>query len=58
MIRTRIALAAAVASLALAAPAAALAADSAAGAATTNFAAAAPLGEKPVVATTDDMIWQ
>ncbi|MFG2235829.1 hypothetical protein ACGFNX_38525 [Streptomyces sp. NPDC048723] len=58
MIRTRIALAAAVASLALVTPVAALATDSAVGAATTNLTAAATLGEKPVVTATDDMIWQ
>ncbi|MEU9036371.1 hypothetical protein AB0D45_15910 [Streptomyces sp. NPDC048352] len=58
MIRTRVALAAAVASLALAVPAAALAADCAAGAAITHFTAAASPAGKPVVAATDDMIWQ
>ncbi|MEX0173131.1 hypothetical protein [Streptomyces sp. LMG1-1-1.1] len=65
MIRTRVALAAAVAALALAAPVPALATHSATGAAAANITAAdvnviattAP-GEDPFVVTTDDMIWQ
>ncbi|GAA3071786.1 hypothetical protein GCM10017562_43970 [Streptomyces roseofulvus] len=57
MIRTRIALAAAVAALAVAAPVA-QAADSAAGPAVARITAAGPLGEEPVVVTPDDMIWQ
>ncbi|NML50202.1 hypothetical protein HHL19_11065 [Streptomyces sp. R302] len=58
MIRTRLALAAAVATLALAAPAAALAADLTAGPATPHVSAAALPGDGSVIDTTDDMIWQ
>ncbi|MEU3605212.1 hypothetical protein AB0E83_07100 [Streptomyces sp. NPDC035033] len=58
MIRTRLALAAAVAALALAAPAAALAADLTAAPSAPRATAAALPGDGAVVVTTDDMIWQ